>query len=619
MDSSFPVHLFHEGTNSSAYKLFMPQKIKGGYVFRTWAPNAKSISVVGDFNGWNAEANPMQKISGGVWEANVKGPKKFDNYKYAVAGADGTVHLKSDPYATHAETAPWTASKIYGIEKFKWTDGEWLEKRAAANPYQSPMNIYEVHLGAWMKHYTGEHYSYRKLAKTLVPYAKKMGYTHIEVLPITEHPYDGSWGYQVSGMFAPTSRYGTPHDFMYFVNACHKAGLGVILDWVAAHFPKDRHGLYMFDGGPAYEYPDPREGEHKEWGTMVFDYGKPEVRSFLISSANFWLKEYHIDGLRVDAVASMLYRDYNRKDGEWIANRDGGNRNYEAVEFLKQLNKEALTQNKGALMIAEESTSFPLVTKPPEDGGLGFNFKWNMGWMNDILSYVETDPFFRKDCHGKVTFSITYAFSENYVLPMSHDEVVHGKRSMLDKMPGDYNQKFDALRAFYGYMAAHPGKKLLFMGSEFGQFIEFNEKRELDWFLLEYPKHKQLLNYVKDLNKFYLAAPELWQNDTTYEGFKWLVVDDNLNNVVSFKRAAKDGSCIVAVINFSPVDLYGYNMGVPDKGVYKAVFSSCMKKYGGTAKKLPEYSTKNGEMHGQKQHISIDIPANSAVYYKRDA
>lgn len=614
-----PIYFFHEGTNHQAYKLFSPYEDtvqgKTGWTFRVWAPHARTVSVVGDFNSWDRCAHPMYKVGEGIWETFVEGAKMYDVYKYSIEAPDGRIILKADPYALHAETAPQNASKLY-TSSYKWADSKWLKARLTYNSYEKPMNIYELHLGSWRRHADGNVMNYRDIANDLVKYVKEMNYTHVEILPITEYPFDGSWGYQVTGMFAPTSRYGTPDDFKYFVDTLHRNGIGVFLDWVIAHFPKDEHGLYEFDGVKTYEYEDELKCEHKEWGTRIFDFTKKEVQSFLISSATYWIQEFHVDGIRVDAVASMLYLDYGRKAGEWRPNIGGGNYNLEAIDFLRALNSAVLSENPGVIMIAEESTAFPMITKPPFDGGLGFNYKWNMGWMNDMLRYVSANPFFRKNMHNNVTFSITYAYSENYVLPISHDEVVHGKASLLNKMPGNYQEKFDGDKAFLGYMMAHPGKKLLFMGCEFGQFIEWDFKKQLDWFLLDYESHRNLQAFVKDLNKYYLTHPEMYELDTTYDGFKWIIPDDNTQNIVVFKRFDKQGNYTIAVVNFSPVARDNYSIGVPDNVVYNVVLDSDSKLYGGTGMSLAKYKAVEGNMHGEKQYININIPANSVLYLK---
>ena len=607
---------FSSGITSEAYKYFGSFLNGNTAIFRVWAPNASAVSVVGDFNGWDANANPMKRSEGGIWETKIKGLKEFDAYKYAVTASDGMTVLKSDPYARHYETAPANASKIYS-SKYVWNDEQWLKSQGKKNIYESPVNIYEVHAGSWRSFEDGNPYDYVTLADELSKYLKKMHYTHIELMPITEYPFDGSWGYQVSGYFAPTSRYGTPDDFKRFVDIMHENGIGVILDWVPAHFPRDGFGLFRFDGTPCYEYSDPRKGEHKEWGTVVFDYGKPQVRNFLISSAVYWIKEYHIDGLRVDAVASMLYLDYGRQGGEWVPNSYGGHENLEAIAFLKDVNTAAFAANPAVMMIAEESTAWPLVTKPPKDGGLGFNFKWNMGWMNDMLRYMSLAPLFRKNNHDCLTFSFFYAFSENFILPLSHDEVVHGKCSMIEKMPGDYDMKFASLRAFYAYIMAHPGKKLLFMGQEFAQFIEWNYKQELDWLLLDYDKHSMMQSYVAELNKFYLKHSELWEIDYSWEGFSWISNDDNSQSVIAFRRIDKSGSELITVCNFVPVARGNYRIGVPKKGAYKRIFCSDDMDFGGvTQAQAASYKSEKIPMHGYDNSISLDIPAMSVSFYR---
>ena len=619
--SDLPVYLFKQGNNCEAYRYFgahMETRAgEAGVVFRVWAPHAVAISVVGDFNSWKPGSHPMRKVDGdSVWELFIPGMKEYDVYKYCVTTRAGDLVYKADPYAFHAETRPSNGSKVYDIEGYTWGDAAWVSDEEKRDVINSPMSIYELQAGSWkMKDpENGVPYNYAELADELIPYIKEMGYTHVELLPITEYPFDGSWGYQVTGYFAPTSRYGTPKDFMAFVDKLHQAGIGVILDWVPAHFPKDGYGLYMFDGAPCYEDPNPRRGEHKEWGTMVFNYGMKEVESFLISSAMFWVDRYHVDGLRVDAVASMLYLDYNRKDGEWEQNVNGGKENLEAIAFLQKLNTAILGRYPHKMMIAEESTAWPLVTKPASDGGLGFNFKWNMGWMNDMLSYMKTDPLFRAGNHGKVTFSFFYAFSENFVLPISHDEVVHGKCSLLNKMPGDYEEKFSNLRTFFGYMMAHPGKKLLFMGQDFGQFIEWDEKKPLDWMLLGYDKHRELQSYVRDLNHFYRDTPALWQVDYSWEGFQWIVPDDSKQSVIAFLRRDAAGKMVLVVCNFNPVLRKEYQMGVPNPGSYKEILNSDDKKYGGSGVTNGTVKSKKGPMHGFDQHISLTLPPLSTLY-----
>ena len=621
-DSDIPLYFFHEGSNSRAYKYFGAHKKNSTTtVFRVWAPHAKSVSVTGDFNEWSKNANPMSLLpqSEGVWEAKIKNLKQFDMYKYCIVSADGKEYMKCDPYGVHMETRPGTATKLYDIDNcYEWHDEKWMQANKEKDVYKMPVSIYELHAGSWKQHDDGNFYSYRTLADELVPYVKKMGYTHIEFMPLTEFPFDGSWGYQVTGYFAATSRYGEPKDLMYLIDKCHESGIGVILDWVPAHFPKDANGLYEFDGEPLYEYEDPKKGEHYGWGTRVFDFGKNEVRSFLMSSASFWLEKYHLDGIRIDAVASMLYLDYDRKDGEWIANKNGGHENLEAVEFLQKLNENVFRDYPYAMMIAEESTSWPMVSKPVFSGGLGFNFKWNMGWMNDILRYFSLDGFFRKYNHDCITFSLFYAFSENFVLPISHDEVVHGKKSLIDKMPGSYEEKFAGVRAFVGYMMAHPGKKLMFMGQEFGQFIEWNYEQGLDWMLLDYPKHQELQNYFKKINGFYKANAPLWQVDYSWEGFSWISSDDKDNSVIAFRRIDEKGKELIAVCNFTNVERQDYRIGVPKKGNYKVVFNSDDIEFGGTGVgSCDKIKSEMLNMHGFEQSISLTLPPMSTIYLKK--
>lgn len=615
-----PLHLFHEGNITKGYEFFgshlTEQDGKKGVIFRVWAPQAASVSVVGDFNRWDRTNGYMNKISdGGIWELFVPGLKVYDAYKYSVESKYGQVRLKADPYGFHMETRPNTATKVYDLSGYKWKDGKWQEERKTKNVYSAPINIYEVHLNSWQhKNYEEELFNYMECAKELVPYVKKMGYTHIEMMPIAEFPFDGSWGYQGIGYYAPTSRFGTPHDFMEFVDYCHQNGIGVILDWVPAHFPKDAAGLYEFDGECCYEYSDPLKNEHRNWGTRVFDWGKPEVQSFLISNATYWFDLYHIDGLRVDAVASMLYLDYDRR--EWRPNCYGGNENLEAVAFLQKLNAALFGQFPNILMIAEESTSWPMVTKPADIGGLGFNYKWNMGWMNDMLQYMSMNPEWRPDHHNKLTFSFYYAFSENYILPISHDEVVHGKCSMLDKMSGPRELRFASYRTFLGYMMAHPGKKLLFMGQEFAQFKEWNYKTGLDWDVLDFPEHKQLWEYQKALNKFYLDTNELWEIDNDWSGFKWISSDDNRNSVIVFRRFNKKGEEIIAVCNFQPKRHEEYSFGVPYYADYEEVFTSEAEEFGGSGYRNKNISSRREDMHGERFAVTIHIEPMSVMYFR---
>ena len=602
--------------NPNTYRVLGCHPCEEGYVFRVWAPHARAVSLVGEFNGWDPAALPMSRLPNGVWECAAAGVSEFELYKYFIVRSDGTGIMKADPYAYHYETRPGSASRVYTLPDYVWQDEAWQRQKQKTSVYDIPVNIYEVHLGSWRRYADGNPFSYAKLADELIAYVRDMGYTHIELMPVMEYPYDGSWGYQVTGYYAPTSRYGTPQDFMAFVDRCHQNGIGVIMDWVPGHFPKDESGLYRFDGEACYEYADPRKGEHKEWGTCVFDYGRPEVRSFLISNALYWLDVYHIDGIRVDAVASMLYLDYNRQPGEWMPNVYGGHENLEVISFLRALNRAVFAAFPHAMMIAEESTAWPMVSRPAEDGGLGFNYKWNMGWMNDMLRYISLDPLFRRGSHGSLTFSFFYAFSENFVLPISHDEVVHGKCSLINKMPGDYAQKFAGVRSFLAYMMAHPGKKLSFMGTEFGQFSEWDYTHELDWLLLDYPSHRQLQSFTKALNHFYLEQPSLWQNDFTWDGFSWISHEDENNSVIAFRRIDRRGKELIIVCNFTPVQREGYRIGVPVHGWYEEIFSTDDSAYGGGGVRNGAVRSVCEPMHGLEQSVEVTLPPLSIQFYK---
>ena len=584
-----------------------------GYLFRVWAPNAKAVSVVGDFNFWNLEDLPMTMIGYGVWEAFSVYAQEGQAYKYAVTAQNGNTVMKMDPYGTQCCALPETSSRVCSLEGFVWHDAAYRRQVAKTKSLESPLNIYEVHAGSWKRHEDGTHLNFVELGRELAPYCKDMGYTHIELLPIMEHPYEPSWGYQVTGYYAPTHRFGTPQQLMEFVDICHQNGLGVILDWVPAHFPKDLYGLYEFDGTCCYELQDPLMREHAEWGTRIFDYGRGEVASFLISNVIFWLEQYHVDGIRVDAVASMLYLDYNRR--EYHPNRYGGKENLEAIDFLRKLNAAAFEEFPSVLMIAEESTAFPMITKPGFDGGLGFLYKWNMGWMNDMLQYMSMDPLWRKGSHNNLTFTMTYAYSENFILPISHDEVVYGKCSMLNKMPGSYDEKFANLRTFYGFMAAHPGKKLSFMGNEFAQFDEWKYASGLDWQLLGYERHQQMLDFVKTLNHFYLDHPAFWQNDTDWTGFQWLQADDRDNSVVAFRRVDRQGRDIVVVCNFCPVLREGYQMGVPKPYWYEPVLTSSDPKFGGDGVMPTVAKGIKGDWGQFHYTAEFTIPPLSVTYY----
>lgn len=619
-ENDFPLYLFHQGKNYESHKFFGAHPFRRGrgqfYRFRVWAPKAKSVSVIGSFNNWDRSCNPMKQIADTVWEAEIPRLKQFDSYKYSIETEDGRILDKADPYGAHYERRPGTATKLYE-STYEWQDDAWYAEKKKHIPYKSPMNIYEVNISSWKHKDTEKFPSYIGFAEEIIPYLKEMSYTHIEFMPLTEYPYDGSWGYQVTGYFAPTSRHGTPDDFRKMIDMFHQAGIGVILDWVPAHFPKDPMGLCEFDGSYCYEYADPLKMEHKAWGTRVFDYGKGEVCSFLISSACCWLEDFHLDGLRVDAVASMLYLDYDRRDGEWRPNIYGGHENLEAVDFLRQLNEAVFSRNPDILMIAEESTAWPLVTKPTDIGGLGFNFKWNMGWMNDMLSYISLDPIYRAFNHDKLTFSFFYCFSENYILPISHDEIVYGKCSMLQKMSGqNEEEKFASYRAFLGYMMAHPGKKLLFMGQEFAQKNEWNYQTQLDWDLLTQPAHQKMELFSKDLNQFYLQNSPLWQDDDSWQGFSWISHDDYQQSVIAFRRIDDDGNEIIAICNFCPVQRNNYKIGVPKEGKYQVVFNTDAEIYGGSGITEKKFLSQPVPMHGFEQCISMTLAPLSVMYLK---
>ena len=605
---------FYRGESDDAYTFMGAHPLEGreGYSFRVWAPRARSIYVVGDFNFWNPREIAMVKDAHGSWYAEAPNARPGQRYQYLVTGENGKEIYKTDPYARAVAPLPDTAGILQAQKPYRWRDEAFRKNKK--NPLNAPTSIYEVHLGSWRRHPDGSFYTYTQLKETLVPYVKEMGYTHVEFLPLTEYPFEGSWGYQVTGYFAPTHRYGSPEELKGLIDAFHRAGISVILDWVPGHFPKDESGLYEFDGSFCYEKSDPKMNEHKDWGTRIFDWGRYEVRSFLLSSALFWMREYHVDGLRVDAVASMLYLDYCRDD--YTPNIHGGNYDLDAIAFFKALNLAAFRYDPSALMVAEESTAFPMVTKPPEMGGLGFNLKWNMGWMNDILDYVETDPLFRKGKHNTLTFSTMYAFSENYVLPLSHDEVVHLKKSMMEKMPGSYEEKFAGLRLLYGYMFAHPGGKLNFMGSELGQFQEWNEKKELDWILLKYPSHIGLRNFLKELNRFYRKEKALWENGFSPESFRWISADDRDNGVIAFLRQSGTGEKLLCIFNFCPVERKGYRIGTPDEGVYAPVFHSDRSRYGGYGRILRRFTPEKIPMHGCDYSHEFTVPPLSASFYK---
>ena len=620
--TSYDLHLFGEGSHQSAHTFLGAHALEhegvSGVQFAVWAPNANVVLVTGDFNEWDQRALPMRKRDGGVWELFVPGVEPGAIYKYFIhSELNGYTVLKADPYAFATELPPATGSIVAPPDRYDWHDERWRARRSATNWQAAPMSLYEVHLGSWLRGEGNRELTYRELAAKLIPYAVEMNYTHLELLPITEHPFGGSWGYQVTGMFAPTSRHGSPDDFRYFVDQCHQAGLGVILDWVPGHFPRDLHGLHYFDGSFLYEHADPRQGEHKEWGTLIFNYGRPEVQSFLLSSATFWLEAFHLDGFRVDAVASMLYLNFCKEDGDWVPNKHGGTENLEAISFLRRFN-EACHRQSGILTIAEESTSFPGVTHPTYLGGLGFSMKWNMGWMHDMFNYFKLDPVFRKGSHQSLTFSIMYAFTESFVLPISHDEVVHGKSSLIGKMPGDEWQRFANARCFLAYMYGHPGKKLLFMGQEIGQYEEWDEKRSLRWELLQYPHHRELRSLVTELNRLHRDEPALHEVDNQNRGFEWVDFKDVESSVLSFLRRGRDGSDVVLfVCNFTPIVRYNYQLGVPQSGIWDEILNTDSARFGGSGVNSgSEVYTQPVASHGRPASVRIALPPLAVVAYK---
>ena len=615
------LEVFHTGDSVRAYDFLGAHLVnrndKNGVVFRVWAPTARSVSVSGDFNNWNNEANYMYNIGYGVWEVFVEGVKEFCTYKYCIESEYGDRLMKADPYAFHAQTRPGQASVVYDIESYSWNDSEWFNKRKENNISSSPMNIYEIHAGSWRKYPDGNFFNYQKLADELIPYLKEMHYTHVQLMPIMEYPYDGSWGFQTTGYYAPTSRYGTPSDFMAFVDKLHGEGIGVILDWVPSNFPTDDFGLARFDGSPLYESNDPKTSKRDSWGTCLFNYARFEVTSFLVSCAMFWLDKYHIDGLRIGALSSMLYLDYGKTEGEWEPNKFGGKENLDAVDFVKRLNTAVHMYHPDVMMFAEENTSWPKLTHKIEDGGLGFDFKWNMGWMNDMLHYMSLNPMWRPFNHDSLTFSFYYAFSEKFLLPISHDEVSHGKGSLIKQMPGKYDEQFAGVRAFITYMYAHPGKKLVFMGTEIGQFDEWNHEEAIQWDLLEFEKHKKLRTFFKELNKFYLDCKPLYELDTVWKGFDWIHHDDYTNSVIAFKRTDKNGDEIVSVCNFQPIRRDEYCIGVPKYGLYDEVFNSDEERFGGSGVvNGNNIKTEVMKIHGFDQGLSLTLPPLSVIYLR---
>lgn len=629
---------FHQGTNRRAYEMLgahpVTQDGQEMWHFAVWAPNARAVSLIGEFNQWDREKTPMQKVYDGTWEVRLPAetfdvksdPKRYDypdaakkltTYKYCIQAQDGTWQDKADPYGFAMQMRPDTASRIYDLSGYRWGDADWMEARKSYDPYHSPVNIYEMHLGSWRRHKDGTFLTYTEIAEQLVPYLKEMGYTHVEFMPVMEHPLDMSWGYQVSGYYAATARFGEPKELMALIDALHQAGIGVLLDWVPAHFPRDAMGLRRFDGTPCYEHPDPRRGDMPQWGTHMFDYARGEVNSFMLSNACFWLEWYHADGLRVDAVTSMLMYDFCREPGQWLPNKYGGHENLDAIAFLRRMNETVYRDFPGVMMVAEESSAYPMVTRPIYLGGLGFGFKWNMGWMNDMLAYIKLDPVYRKYHHDKLTFSLMYAFSENFVLPISHDEVVHMKGSLRGKMPGDDWQQLAGVRAFTAYLLAHPGKKLTFMGAELGQWHEWDFASQLDWYLLENKENQQTQRFFKDINRFYLSQSPLWDIDFSWEGFEWLVADDNHNNVVVFVRRDRKGRELIAAVNFSPVGRADYRFGVPPKKTYREVFTTDLPAYGGTGdwRNEGELLTESIPSHGKPCSLCVTIPPLGTVFF----
>ena len=614
------IYHYHNGTSTHAWEFLgcHPEEKDGvsGFVFRVWAPNAQNVSVVGDFNFWNGQDLPMEKISGGLWEAWTPNAKEGDAYKFLVTGVHGEQVHKADPCAYRTQLVPETSSVIWRQGQYKWGDSLWFAQNARRDPLKSPLNIYEVHLGSWKRKEDGSAYSYAEIAPELAHYVKEMGYTHVELMPLAAYPYDPSWGYQVTNYYAPTARYGSPDDFKYLVDTLHKAGIGVLIDWVPAHFPKDIYGLYEFDGTCCYELSDPTMNEHPDWTTRIFDFGRPEVKSFLISCAVYWLKEFHLDGLRVDAVSSMLYLDYSRPN--YKPNKYGGRENLEAIDFLRQLNNACFAVRKGVIMAAEESHAFPMVTGPAYDGGLGFLFKWNMGWMNDTLKYFKEDPIYRKYLHDKMTFPMAYAFSENFILPLSHDEVVHGKLSLINRMPGDYFWKFSGARLLRGYQMTHPGKKLSFMGNEFGQFIEWDYKKGLDWLLLDYEMHQKMQSFTRDLNRFYKENDALWADDHSWNGYQWIQPDDADNSVFAWRRInPKTKKELIVVLNMTPVTRKGFRLGLPAAGDYEPVFCSDGVKYGGTGETPVTVKAEEVQFREYAHSGLFHIPPMSITIYKK--